>query len=103
MDQSTFQIGASIFGTLITVVGYLITANVKQFKDDIKKENETQDKRLNSHSSDLKTLNNIVIKNTADLKSNKENDIREMELFKELLHAELKPIRTDLQYLKSKI
>lgn len=84
-------------------MGVLITSNIRQFKTDIDKENNTQNNRLNSHSEQLKSINETVIKNEAELKANKENDINERNLFKELLHSELKPIKSDLQYLKSKL
>lgn len=106
MNPQTFQLVVLLvslfFGAVITIMGALITSNIKQFKADIDKENKTQNNRLNSHSDDLKNMNGVVIKNEAALKANKENDINERTWIKDLLHAELSPIKSDLEFLKGK-
>lgn len=103
INPQIFQIIMFVVGVIFTIIGYLITSNLKQMKTDAKEKNDSQDKRLNSHSDDLKQLNSEVVKNATALQANKENDISSREMFKELLKAELKPIHNDLMELKRRI
>jgi hypothetical protein len=103
INPQIFQMIMFIVGVIFTIIGYLITANLKQMKTDAKEKNDVQDNRLNSHSADLKQLNSEVVKNATALQANKENDISSREMFKELLKAELKPIHNDLMELKRRI
>lgn len=58
--------------------------------------------RLDSHSGDIKTLNERTTRNEEKLISNKENDANMNEMFEKLLDAKLKPIHDDLVILKNR-
>ena len=77
--------------------------NIVKLQGDVKAaSNDLDERRLNSHSKDIRELFEKVIRNEQKLENTIENGKEARDIFSELLDAKLKPIHEDLQALKNK-